>query len=104
MGLAFLLETAYLLPLTAITLLVVVATLGFRATGRRGYGPFAVGLVAAILVVVGKFVLAASSLSYGGITLLIASSMWNSWPKKRARCDLVELGVNSETLKRKGDE
>jgi hypothetical protein len=104
MGLAFLLETAYLLPLTAITLLVAVAALGFRATGRRGYGPFAVGLVAAVLVVVGKFVSESSFLTYGGIALLIAASVWNSWPKKRARCDLVELGVNSETLKRKGDE
>lgn len=104
MGLAFLLQTAYLLPLMTITLLVAVAALGFRAMGRRGYGPFAVGLVAAILVVVGKFVSESSILTYGGITLLIAASVWNSWPKKRVRCDLVELGDNSETLKRKGDE
>jgi hypothetical protein len=34
MGLAFLLQTAYLLPLTVITLLLAVGALGFRAARR----------------------------------------------------------------------
>jgi hypothetical protein len=92
MGLAFLLQTAYLLPLTLATLLIAVAALGVRATRRRGYGPLAVGLVAAVLVVVGKFLLESSFLTHGGITLLIAGSVWNSWPKRSATRELIELG------------
>ncbi len=87
------LQAAYLLPLTAVALLVAVAALGFRAAGRRGYGPFLVGLVAAILLIVGKFVWESVPLVYGAIALLIAASAWNAWPKKAAESDLIRLGL-----------
>lgn len=92
MGLAFLLQTEYLLPITVITLLVAVAALGFRAARRRGYSPFALGLVSAVLMVVGKFAWDSAFLTYSGITLLIAASVWNSWPKRTVPSELVELG------------
>lgn len=92
MGLAFLLQTEYLLPLTAAALLVAVAALGFRAARRWGYRPFLLGLLAAVLVIVGKFALASDWMTYGGIVLLVAASIWNSWPK-RSRANLVELGI-----------
>jgi hypothetical protein len=53
-GLGFLISTVYLLPLTAAFLLLAVAALAFRANKRRGYGPFAVGLVAGSGVLLGK--------------------------------------------------
>lgn len=93
MGLTFLLQTAYLLPLTAVALLVAVAALGFRAAGRRGYCPFLAGIVAAILLIVGKFVWESVPLVYGGIALLVAASVWNAWPKKAAESDLIQLGL-----------
>ncbi len=83
MGLGFLLETAYLLPLTIAVLTLAVAALGFRARRRRGYGPFAVGLMAAVVLVVGKFVIESNMMVYGGIAALVSASMWNSWPSKR---------------------
>ena len=95
MGLAFLLQTAYLLPLTAVTLLLAVSALGFRADRRRGYGPLAVGTVAAILVIVAKFVWESDWMTYGGIVLLVSASVWNSWPTKPGH-RLIELGLRNE--------
>lgn len=48
LGLGFLIQTTYLLPLTIVFLLVAVAAFGFRTGRRRGYGPFLLGLVAAV--------------------------------------------------------
>jgi len=93
MGLAFLLKTAYLLPITVVALIVVVAALGFRATRRRGYGPFVLGVFAASLLLVGKFVLEFNLATYGGIGLLIVASVWNTWPIKPAKRELVQLAV-----------
>ena len=91
MGLAFLLQTAYLLPLTALTLLLAIFALGFRANRRRGYGPLAVGILAAVLVIVAKFAWESDGTTYGGILLLVSASVWNSWPK-RAESRVIELG------------
>jgi hypothetical protein len=75
-------QTAYLLPLTVCSLLLALAALGFRANRRRGYSPFAVGILATALLLVGKFVLDSNIAVYGGIASLIGASLWNSWPKK----------------------
>ena len=102
LGLGFLLSSAYLLPLTALFLLVSVFTLAFRARARRGYGPFALGLVATTLILWGKFSLESNALAYAGVGLLISSSLWNSWPRPAAgqcpRCapsgtELVQLSA-----------
>lgn len=79
-----LLSSAYLLPLTALFVLVWVFTLAFRARARRGYGPFALGLVAATLILWGRFSLESNALAYAGVGLLIGSSLWNSWPRPAA--------------------
>lgn len=88
LGLGFLLSFRYLLPLTAFFLFIALFTLAFRASARRGYGPFAAGLAAAALILCGKFSLESNALAYSGAALLVASSLWNSWPHKTeaARC------------------
>lgn len=105
-GLSFLLSSTYLLPLTALFLLVSVFTLAFRARVRRGYGPFALGLVAATLILWGKFSLEVNVLAYAGVVLLISSSSWNSWPRPAAgqcpRCapaggGLVQLSATEKS-------
>jgi hypothetical protein len=83
-GLGFLTEAAYLLPLTVTFLAAAVGALGFRAKRRRGYGPFAVGLLAAAVVVIGKFAYESELALYGGVGLLVAASLWNTWPRGRA--------------------
>jgi hypothetical protein len=83
-GLGFLMETAYLLPLTLLALVLAVAALGFRARRRWGYGPLAVGLAAAVLLVVGKFVIGSNVAVYGSIAALATASLWNSGPTRSA--------------------
>jgi hypothetical protein len=91
--LTFLLHTAYLVPLTLVTLLVALGALGFRAQRRRGYGPLVIGLFAGVLVVLGKFGLELAVMTYGGIALLIAASVWNSWPLKGPGDRVIQLGI-----------
>jgi lipopolysaccharide export LptBFGC system permease protein LptF len=83
MGLGFLLETAYLFPLMVLSLMLAVFALGFRAKRRRGYGPLWVGLLAAGFMLSGNFLLGLTWLTYSGIALLLAASVWNSWPMNR---------------------
>jgi len=80
LGLGFLLDKIYLLPLTAAFLLLAVGALAFRARTRRGYGPLALGLAAAVVVLAGKFAFGSHAAMYGGIALLVAASVWNAWP------------------------
>ena len=81
-GLGFLLSAEYLLPLTTAFLVVSLFTLGFRASARRGYGPLAVGVIAGALILFGKFSLEHNILTYSGVLLLVASSLWNVWPRR----------------------
>jgi len=91
-GLGFLIDTTYLLPLTVVFLVVAVGALGWRAGSRRGFGPFVLGLLAATVVIVGKFSFDSNSAMYGGIALLVGASLWNSWPKRStsASCPACE--------------
>lgn len=82
-GLGFLVDTTYLLPLTGVFLALAVGALAFRASRRRGYGPFTLGLLAACAVLLGKFALDSDSAMYGGLAMLIGASLWNGWPKHR---------------------
>ena len=81
MGLTFLLDTKYLLPITTGALVIAVGTLRFRARRRRGYGPFYVGCGAALIMIIGKFLLELELVMWSGLALLIAASVWNTWPK-----------------------
>ena len=81
-GFGFLLSAEYLFPLTAVFLLVSLFTLGFRAHTRRGYGPLAAGMIAGVLILYGKFSLEQNTLAYTGAAILIASSLWNAWPRR----------------------
>ena len=81
-GLGFLISTKYLVPLTAGFLIVALVALAFRARRRHGYGPFAIGLLASLLVVVSKFEWESNSALYGALGLLIVASLWNAWPTR----------------------
>lgn len=84
-GLGFLISTKYLLPLTAAFLIVALGALAFRARRRHGYGPFAIGLLASLLVVMSKFEWESNSALYGSLGLLIVGSLWNAWPTRDAQ-------------------
>ena len=81
-GLGFLLDSTYLLSLTALLFGVALASLGFRAHQRRGYRPFVLGLGGAAVALIGKFAFEYETMLYIGLGFLMAASIWNSWPLK----------------------
>jgi mercuric ion transport protein len=66
--------------MTVAFLFGAVGMLAFRARRRRGYAPFVLGIVAAWVIMLGKFSFASNAVLYAGLGLLISASIWNSWP------------------------
>lgn len=85
LGLSFLLNHRLQLSLTTAALTLAVGLMAVGARRRRGYLPFAIGCVAAIIICVGKFMLAWPSLVSAGVALLIAAVFWNAWPPRRTK-------------------
>ncbi len=83
-GLGFLLETRYLLPLTATFVGLALGSLAWRAERRRGLGPLLLGSVAAVVLLVGKFVYEIDAATWVGVSFLVGASLWNAWPRKAA--------------------
>jgi hypothetical protein len=75
--------TPYLLPITVAALGVALFGLGWRTHARRGYVPFAVGVIASIVILVGKFGLDSDIAAYLGAAALIGATVWNLWPRQR---------------------
>lgn len=96
MGLGFVNYTPYLFPLMAMCLLVALFSLGFRARRRRGFGPFILGLVAALVILTGKFKFDLQAVTYAGVVLLVAASVWNLWPLRKAEHKQPGKGVTYE--------
>lgn len=96
LGLGFLLETAWLLPISAAAVGVAVGSLGWRAGRRRGFGPFWLGLVAAAVLMVAKFGFDSQPAMYAGAAVLFGAAIWNAWPKKRtASCGACATAGNA---------
>ena len=73
---------AWFLPLTLAFSTATLVVLAFRAQRRHGYGPFFVGFTAVTVILASKFYFDSMPMLYFGIVLLLAASIWNSWPKK----------------------
>lgn len=84
LGLGFLISAKYLLPLMVLFLAITAFALAFRGSRRHGYGPLWVGLLAAGVILIGKFYFEAEQATYSGVGLLVAASVWNSWPRPAA--------------------
>ena len=100
-------QTPYLLPLTLVSLVLALGALGYRAGRRRGYGPLALGVAAAVGLVVGKFVADSNAAVYASVAALIGASLWNSWPKKGVPSAPAETLLQPGSIKRRdehGDE
>ena len=63
---------------------LALVSLVYHAKARRGYGPFALGMVAVSLVLVGKLAVFSALLVYVGLALLMGAALWNSWPHTAA--------------------
>ena len=93
LGLGFLISAAYLLPLTIVFLTIALTALAFRAKNRRGVGPFLVGLIAAVSVLLGKFVWESNVTIYSGVGMLVVASVWNAWPRRERLAQPPVLGA-----------
>lgn len=82
LGLDPLLYRAWFLPLALAFSTATLVVLALRAQRRHGYGPFFVGFTAVIIILAGKFYFDFMPMLYTGMFLLLAASIWNSWPKK----------------------
>jgi hypothetical protein len=102
LGVSFLISAKYLLPLTIGFLAITALALGYRASRRHDYGPLWLGLVAAVVILAGKFYFDAAQATYAGIGLLVAASVWNSWPRRATAasscCVPAGMGVTSRNL------
>jgi len=85
-GLGFLLDSAWLLPISGGLLALAVGSMAWRAPSRRGYGPALLGLVASAMVLTGKFLFLSDAATYGGTALLVGAAVWNLWPRRAADC------------------
>lgn len=81
LGLGFVMSPTYLLPLTVALLAVAVAALGFEASKRGNWGPFALCLCGSAGILLGKCFFASGPATYTGVALLLAASLWNLGPR-----------------------
>lgn len=85
LGIPFANYTTYLLPFTLLFLLIALFALRFRAKQRHGYLPLYFGVIATLVIIVGKFMLHHNILLYVGVVILVVTSLWNSWPKRNKK-------------------
>lgn len=92
LGMGFFDYTPYLLPLTVVFLLIALTTLVYGAQQRYGYGPFLLGLLASITLLVGKFQFDSDLTMYTSLGFLVGASLWNAWPRRQpgAPCPACE--------------
>ncbi len=83
LGLGFIDYTPFLLPVTAVLLVISLVPLAWKARQRRGYKPLLAGMAGAAAILGGKFGLDNQPLYYAGIAILLAASLWNIWPKNQ---------------------
>ncbi len=92
MGLAFLMESTYLIPLTAVCLTLSVGGLAIGTSLRNGLAPFWLGVTASLVLLIGKFVFDSGLTVTLAIGLLLIASIWNSWPTRRAKLSFTPEG------------
>ncbi len=83
LGLGFLGSATYLLPLTGVFLAVAIVGLALQSK-RHGYGPLLLGIVSAVPILAGKFALDSNLMTYAGVGLLAAASVWTMISSRRS--------------------
>ena len=69
---------AWLPPITTLWLALTIAMLAFQQRGKRRYRPALIGFVAALLLLIGKFVVDSQLMTFAGIIALLAAAVWRS--------------------------
>ena len=80
LGVTFLAETRYLLPLMIGCFAMAIAALGYGA--RHDYRPLIVGVVASCVILIGELILDASLVTVAGAGLLVGAYLWSFWLRR----------------------
>ncbi len=83
LGIGFVDYSPYLLPLMIALTGIGLGGLFYRARYRHGLLPFAVGVIGAAIILLGRFALQWELAMYPGTALFLLAAVWNSWPRKR---------------------
>jgi hypothetical protein len=95
---------AWLPLITALWLALTIAMLAFQRRGKRRYGPAIMGFVAALLLLIGKFIVDRQVMTFAGIIALLAAAVWRARIQPQiatevcSRCKLSP-GSGSDRLK-----
>ena len=86
LGLTFLVEVRYLLPLMIGCLVIAVTALAYKA--RREYRPLFLGVAASGVILIGKFMLNLAPVTLSGAGLLVGAYLWSFWLRRteKASC------------------
>jgi hypothetical protein len=87
LGVGSTINSDWLRPLAVIFLMLAVGALFIRARRRSGYGPFFLGLLAAIAMYLCKFSFNYDIGAYLSGAGLFGASVWNAVPKRRPADD-----------------
>jgi len=100
LGLGFLTESAYLLPL--IILVLVLAVLGhtLRKDDHPRYAPIVLEVFGVSVLRAGKFLLYSRPIAVGGGACLIAGSLWSLWPQSHVTCDACPGNLPAKSVTR----
>jgi len=95
LGLGFLMTGPYFYLIIGILLSISLFSLAYKAKTRRGYLPFWIGPLSAIIILGGKYYTLSDYMFYSGALLLIIASIWNNIPiKKHSSADNNESIVS----------
>jgi len=84
LGLGFVNYTPWLLPLTAVLMGAALLPLGLGARTRGDYRPLILGIVAAAVLMIGRFALESDGVAVAGVALFVGASLWNTRrPRKK---------------------
>jgi hypothetical protein len=78
LGLSFVVQASYLLPLTASLLALSLGALWLQARRGRGWGPLRLATVGALATLAGKFAWESDPVLYAGLGALLTASLWSS--------------------------
>lgn len=91
---------AWLPPITGFWLALTIAMLAFQRRGKFLFGPAALGSVAALLFMSGKFVIDSQLMTFAGVVTLFGSAIWRARtriqksPQLCSQCEELPLLIN----------
>lgn len=74
----------WLLPVMMAFLGINLFALGMMAKSKKIYGPFILSGAGVGIILIGKLWIDSSPIAYAGVTLVVASSLWNILTRKFA--------------------